>query len=252
MGRDNALENLHPEFRTRATELVNKLSADDLPFRLFEGWRSPQRQTQLYAQGRSAPGGKVTFSRAWQSYHQYGLAADFVLYVDGEWSWKTDGRFKKMWARLHELAGTVDLEPLSFEKPHVQLRGLQISKLMLGQYPGGGDPSWAENLGVAIQGWSGSPNSPPIPREAPQRPALAHEETEVAGERRFEATHQVIARAGLRLRAGPGTQNDIIGRLEPGQRIRVLSTIGDWSLVDLQGDGLADGYCSHGFLQPTG
>ncbi|MGZ3184084.1 MAG: M15 family metallopeptidase [Telluria sp.] len=46
---------------------------------LLEGYRSPARQDQLAAQGSS-----VTNARAWQSYHQYGLAADCAFWRDGK------------------------------------------------------------------------------------------------------------------------------------------------------------------------
>jgi peptidoglycan LD-endopeptidase CwlK len=46
---------------------------------LLEGYRSPQRQTMLAAKGSN-----VTMALAWQSYHQYGLAADCAFYRDGK------------------------------------------------------------------------------------------------------------------------------------------------------------------------
>lgn len=46
---------------------------------LLEGWRSPERQTLLAARGAN-----VTMAGAWQSYHQYGLAADCAFYRDGK------------------------------------------------------------------------------------------------------------------------------------------------------------------------
>ena len=45
---------------------------------LLEGYRSPERQTLLAAQGP-----QVTNAGAWQSYHQYGLAADCAFFKDG-------------------------------------------------------------------------------------------------------------------------------------------------------------------------
>ena len=63
------------------------LPAARLPIRLFEGWRSPRRQRYLYEQGRTRPGSTVTYARGWESYHQYGLACDFVGFVDGNWTW---------------------------------------------------------------------------------------------------------------------------------------------------------------------
>jgi len=46
---------------------------------LIEGWRSPERQAELATQGSA-----VTNAGAWQSYHQYGLAADCAFYRDGK------------------------------------------------------------------------------------------------------------------------------------------------------------------------
>lgn len=45
---------------------------------LIEGYRSPERQDELAAAGRH-----VTNAAAWQSYHQYGLAADSAFLKDG-------------------------------------------------------------------------------------------------------------------------------------------------------------------------
>jgi peptidoglycan L-alanyl-D-glutamate endopeptidase CwlK len=46
---------------------------------LLEGWRSPERQAMLAAKGSN-----VTMAGAWQSYHQYGLAADCAFYKQGK------------------------------------------------------------------------------------------------------------------------------------------------------------------------
>lgn len=62
--------------------------------------------------------------------------------------------------------------------------------------------------------------------------------------------HTVIARDGLRLRSSPSTQADIVRLVPHGTRVHVIARHGDWSLVDLQGDGQADGFMSHAFLRP--
>lgn len=46
---------------------------------LLEGYRSPERQAMLAAKGSN-----VTMAGAWQSYHQYGLAADCAFYRGGK------------------------------------------------------------------------------------------------------------------------------------------------------------------------
>jgi len=60
---------------------------------------------------------------------------------------------------------------------------------------------------------------------------------------------KVIARAGLRLREGPGTEFDIIGSLSPGQIVFVTSTTDGWARVDVEGDGHIDGFASGAFLE---
>ena len=95
-----------------------------------------------------------------------------MLFVDGKWSWETGGKWKAAWKRLHEIGIEAGLEPLSFELPHLQLRGLDISDLRAGAYPDGGDESWADNLEAAIAGWSGAPPAPPLPAGSAERPAL--------------------------------------------------------------------------------
>ncbi len=61
--------------------------------------------------------------------------------------------------------------------------------------------------------------------------------------------HKVVARSGLRLREGPGTQFDIIGSLGAGQVIFVASITDGWARVDIEGDGHIDGFASAGFLE---
>jgi hypothetical protein len=60
---------------------------------------------------------------------------------------------------------------------------------------------------------------------------------------------KVIARSGLRLREGPGTQFDVIAGLRPGQIVFVASITDGWARVDVEGDGHIDGFASAGFLE---
>ena len=62
----------------------------------------------------------------------------------------------------------------------------------------------------------------------------------------------VIARDGLKLRSGPGVEFTPIRTYPLGTPVSVLAREGSWGLVDLQGDGKADGYMHVGFLRPAG
>jgi peptidoglycan L-alanyl-D-glutamate endopeptidase CwlK len=144
---------LHPIFREKARELLDRLAAESIPFRLFEGFRSPERQQYLYSQGRTWPGPIVTKALPWTSYHQYGLAGDFVLFENGRWSWETGGVRKGYWARLLEIGKQLGLEPLRFEMPHLQVAGLRIQELAAGKYPDEGDASWEAAVKNARESW---------------------------------------------------------------------------------------------------
>lgn len=156
---------LHPVVRSKVIAIQKALDDEGIPLRVFESFRHPQRQRDLFNQGNG-----VTNADAWESYHQYGLAADFVLFINGNWSWST-AKFeeRQAWDRYHEIAREAGLEPLSWEKPHVQLVGTSLAELRNGVYPPGGDDSWADNLAEAISSWTGG-DAPPLPDGA-ERPA---------------------------------------------------------------------------------
>jgi hypothetical protein len=61
----------------------------------------------------------------------------------------------------------------------------------------------------------------------------------------------VNARSGLRLRAGPGTEFDSAQLLPFGYFVHTLKTVEGWTCIDLQGDGIADGFVSSAFLTDT-
>lgn len=171
--RNNDLSLLHPKVREAVINVQNALEKEGIPFRVFEGFRYPERQADLYAQGRTKPGKIVTHAEAWRSYHQYGLAVDFVLMENNKWSWD-DGspEKKKWWKRMHELGKQYGLSPLDFEAPHLQISGTSSNALGQGVYPTNGDDQWAEHLAAVIASWKGSPSAPPSP-DIPSRPAIA-------------------------------------------------------------------------------
>lgn len=130
--RDIAM--LHPLVRNqfvKLNELLHKAYMKEVKvwFMPFETYRSPERQNALYRQGRTEPGKKVTNAQAWQSPHQFGLAADFVPCVpkhnglNGPTKWDWDAASDSDWAFLASCAALVGLNcPIVWDRPHVEAR----------------------------------------------------------------------------------------------------------------------------------
>lgn len=169
--KDRDLGRLHPSMRAKVEALLGLFAQESLPFRVFEAYRSPERQNWLYEQGRSRPGGKVTNARAWESFHQYGLAVDFVLFENGQWSWDDSGPRAAYWRRLPELIKQVELRSLDWEAPHAEWH-VDLSELRAGRWPDGGDDSWHDLMEAAVGRWRGQ-NLPGAPAMASaERPPL--------------------------------------------------------------------------------
>lgn len=75
------LASLHPYLQPYAREVIHHARAVGLPAVVVEGKRSAERQRELYAQGRTAPGRRVTNTLA--SYHLVGRAFDVAFLVGG-------------------------------------------------------------------------------------------------------------------------------------------------------------------------
>jgi len=97
------IELLHPSVREEAKEIYKKITealTGRASCRFTQTLRTFEQQNALYAKGRtklfSTTGkriGKVTNAKGGQSYHNYGLAIDFCLIIDGKlasWDWKKD------------------------------------------------------------------------------------------------------------------------------------------------------------------
>ena len=89
----------------------------------FETWRTPHRQKMLLEVA------KTTKAGPWQSSHQYGLAVDFVPWVDNEWSWE----LTEDWDFLDQAAKGVGLSrPISWDRPHIEHPSFTRIRLALG------------------------------------------------------------------------------------------------------------------------
>jgi N-acetylmuramoyl-L-alanine amidase len=63
---------------------------------------------------------------------------------------------------------------------------------------------------------------------------------------------EVVVRDVLNVRGGPGTGFAILTKLPPGTMLRVLREDGEWRMIDLQGDGVPDGFVHGAFLRRVG
>ena len=70
---------LYPDLKDKVLALQNVMAEKKMPVKIFQTWRSAKEQDDKYQQGRSKPGKIITNARGYQSYHQYGLAADIIF-----------------------------------------------------------------------------------------------------------------------------------------------------------------------------
>ena len=110
-------ERLHPKARAAfmglAAQLEDQFKTGQIKtlFKPFEGYRSPERQNYLFHVM------KTTKARPFQSAHNYGLAVDYVPFVDGNWSWDEHHD----WAALKFMATQRGLfMPIAWDKPHAE------------------------------------------------------------------------------------------------------------------------------------
>lgn len=113
--RSDAIELLHPFVRKQFADLEKQLIANATNgkplFLCFETYRSPERQTQVFVQGTSKVG-------PWRSPHQWGFAADFVPYRNGEWTWEVpDDEWLYLRAAAHQFGLAT---PIAWDRCHVE------------------------------------------------------------------------------------------------------------------------------------
>ena len=111
---DPALDGLHTALQQKVMRVMERMTAEHgHTVEVVEGYRTPERQRQLYAQGRSAPGPIVTWTT--ESRHSEGLAVD--LRVDGTW------KAPEAYAHLQRIAREEGLGTLGMRDPgHLELR----------------------------------------------------------------------------------------------------------------------------------
>lgn len=101
-----SISGLYPPFEAKIEALLIAARAHGMEVGLFEGFRSWEKQAQIFAQGRTKPGKVVTKAPPGHSWHNFGLAADVVFRAKGKWSWAES----HPWSRLGALGKELGLE----------------------------------------------------------------------------------------------------------------------------------------------
>lgn len=96
---------LHPKLRKEVIDTIDEIEASfpmTVAVRIVQGLRTFAEQDAIYAQGRTKQGPVVTNARGGMSFHNYGVAIDFVLLYDKDGngifealSWDTNYDFDK-------------------------------------------------------------------------------------------------------------------------------------------------------------
>lgn len=101
------LDDLRPEVRPQVDAFLSACAAADIDVLVTCTLRSNAEQAALYAQGRTAPGSRVTDAPAGRSAHNFGLAIDVVPIVNGKLDWD---RKDPVWQKVGELGLAAGLQ----------------------------------------------------------------------------------------------------------------------------------------------
>lgn len=129
--KEQVFAGLMPEARPSFEKLVANVEARGVPLKLVEGRRTQERQAQLFAQGRTTPGQKVTWTM--NSKHLKGIALDMVpADLADTRDWSPDS---PEWDIIGEEAAKLGLKwgvsskPGEKDKPHIEWVGTQVAGL---------------------------------------------------------------------------------------------------------------------------
>ncbi|MBP3951118.1 M15 family metallopeptidase [Bacillus suaedae] len=132
------LANVHSYIAERGLEIVRRCHKEGIYVQITHGLRTISEQNALYAKGRTATGSIVTNAKGGYSYHNFGLAIDFVvLNSDGSANWTVDNRWRRMGAIGEALGLEWGGSWTSFKDyPHFQHTfGLTTAQLRVGVKP---------------------------------------------------------------------------------------------------------------------
>ena len=115
---ETRLDGLQAEFKLKIEKLIERIKKEQLPIYVFETTRTKERQRELV---------KIGSSKTMKSKHIEGLAVDFVVKINGLWTWDTSYKdVLNIYKRFGELAVEEGLTwggnwDNFVDMPHVQL-----------------------------------------------------------------------------------------------------------------------------------
>jgi len=122
---------LYPKVRDRFLHFLLECKSKKINGGFFMSYRTFEEQNNLYAQGRTKPGNIVTQAIGGMSYHNYGLACDFVFKVKNNWTWEGDYDRVGRIAKLNGLEWGGSWGKGKVDNPHLQVTFNQpIEKLL--------------------------------------------------------------------------------------------------------------------------
>lgn len=190
------LTKVHPLLRRKAEAVIGQLAAEGLTVEVVSGLRTADEQNALYAQGRTKPGPKVTYAKAWQSNHNYGLAIDLCPFVDGKPDWNAP---RATWKRIGEAAERQGLEwggrwAKFRDMPHVQLPGLSVAQCFALSGGANLQPVW--DAASRIAGVVYAIKSPPVDFQGPKGATVypaPQKSSHEAGNRQKQASGKTLS-----------------------------------------------------------
>lgn len=119
---EKLIQTLHPKIRGKARAFINEAYKQGFKLKVTSGLRTYEKQTELYAQGRTKKGGIVTNAKAGYSWHNFGNAFDIVPIENGKANYKS-----KNWNKIGSLGKSFGFEwggdwTSFIDKPHFQDR----------------------------------------------------------------------------------------------------------------------------------
>lgn len=110
MVNSRSLSDLLPPARARVQAFLDACSKAGIDILITSTYRDQEAQAALFAQGRTAPGKRVTNAKPGQSFHNWRVAIDVAPLRAGKPVWGTTGPDGVLWERIGKIGESVGLE----------------------------------------------------------------------------------------------------------------------------------------------